>query len=445
MVSPLHLLGALERFQQEYTMEKKVRCRCCLLALCFLLSFMIYAEETSSYTYDGSEPSGKIEFSQKLMKDVTKEEPYEATCSKQVHDGYETVCHDVRKERCHTVSGQCGNRTKRVCHNNPPQKVCTNTPQSCHNYTDRVCKQRPKTCKQVCNGGSCRQVCVGGDTFCTNVTKKKCTGGGQTCRTVGGGQSCHNESVYSCDPDRRVCEPYYDKVCNEEARFRTEYYSCTKYRSYTVQELDYLLDAIANLNFTEEANSSDSPVETFSLSISKAGKPTLSVQDSGKYLISSNLTHFNMQEIEPQKKQAIANYDIQLIPLSKFDSLRDAQIKEVLFDSKERKIEVYLAHHISFLPHLEIKVIKKRPVLDKIKTLFEGNIKASHIEIKQSSEGSIIEIDLSQEQIKWSKGEYSFDIELEISPEIANLLNPDLLPKIKIKETKKVRVSKSDL
>lgn len=446
----------------EGSMSTKIATKAIFLFLTTGLAFQAYSD-SQSFTYDGTQKTGEIKLYKELTKMIERTLPYEDKCQRQVEDGHKKICKDIEKEICETIPGVCGSSDQQVCQPNPPQEVCTpipahevcsENPPNCYYYTDTVCKERPRKCKQVCSAGSCREICVGGDTFCTNVEKKKCTPSEKSCHTVGETESCHTvdtgqtcstESVYTCQPDQVACHRVTEQECHEELQYKTESYTCTKYRTVKEEVRDYLLEAVAKLNFKEDPESSSLPKEKFTFDIDENGKPSLKVDSSGKYIITSQLQDFSINQVESDQKKAFAEYTLHFISVEKYEDQAPIEAEDIFFDSKSKKLEIHLNNDSLIAPQVDVKIIKKKPVLNKFTTLLEKDINKNNLQIFQEDQGTIVFIDLSKEGISWKKGQYTFDIELDLFPTVEGILNPSLLPKVKVKGSKKIQLSKSDL
>lgn len=209
-----------------------------------LCPFIANAQLESRFLFNGQ--NAEVLSAEKNIVVVTpKVVDVPSTCSRQVFDRYEEVCrNETRYDRqCRWIppSQNCYNepyrscrpvtRTRQECSTGPSRQVCTDVP------SRQVCTDRPS--RRVCTTRpDGRQVCsdVGGGRSCTQV------GGGRSCNTVPGertcrmvtytDQECSTQYRNRCDtiPGRDECHdvPYSVPVCEDVARYRTEYYSCIK-------------------------------------------------------------------------------------------------------------------------------------------------------------------------------------------------------------------------
>lgn len=212
--------------------------------LILLCPLMANAQIESSFLFNGQNAE-TLSAEKNIVVVTPKVVDVPSTCSRQVFDRYEEVCrNETRYDRqcrwipptqncynesyrsCHPVT-----RTRQECSTGPSRQVCTDVP------SREVCTDRPS--RRVCSTRpDGREVCsdVGGGRSCTQV------GGGRTCSTVPGertcrmvtytDQECTTQYRNRCDPvpGRNDCYdvPYSVPVCENVARYRTEYYSCIK-------------------------------------------------------------------------------------------------------------------------------------------------------------------------------------------------------------------------
>lgn len=90
------------------------------IVILLLVSFDAFSQSEIEM---GNGDSFSMKSSQDILKEVVSYEPYEATCTREVYDGTQTVCQDGRTERrCRKISGvgeECWDETERVCSEEP--------------------------------------------------------------------------------------------------------------------------------------------------------------------------------------------------------------------------------------------------------------------------------------------------------------------------------------
>ncbi len=83
-----------------------------------------------------------------------------------------------------------------------------------------------------------RQVFDHTETSCDTVTDNVCHGGGHSCETVNdsvcNSTGCTTVPRRVCSDEPQSCESVPRRVCSDHSVYRTEYYSCTQYRTVVV-------------------------------------------------------------------------------------------------------------------------------------------------------------------------------------------------------------------
>ena len=134
-------------------------------------------------------------------------------------------CHQTpSRQKCHSEGGGvvCSMENgRRICRNEPPHQVCETIP------GQNVCQTVPG--QNVCHTVPGQNVCqtVPGQNVCRTVPGQnvcQTVPGQPICQTVPGRRICENI------PAQNVCEQvaYYEPVCHNENRYRTESYTCQK-------------------------------------------------------------------------------------------------------------------------------------------------------------------------------------------------------------------------
>ncbi len=217
---------------------------CLALALCaFSPSILAAASKTIIFNGQNHE---NITLSYQDQETRYRDEVVNSTCTRQVPDGVERVCEQVLRyrEQCHYEPG------RQDCHYTPSRQECHTTP------SRRECRYEPGGV--VCSYENGRRIC-------------RNEPGRQVCHTIPGQRVCQTipgEYVCTQIPGRNVCSqvPYYERVCHNETRYRTESYSCKKTISvpykvtinheakvdFTFENAMNVKEATLNLNFVED-------------------------------------------------------------------------------------------------------------------------------------------------------------------------------------------------
>lgn len=138
-----------------------------LASLCLLSSF-VHASSSGTIVYTGVEREKEVKLSTSVYRTEYHTEYYEDTCSREVYDGTEEVCHDVPHESCTGYGPAC----RDVCHTGP-------------------------------NGEICREVCSEGNRSCSTEYTQSCSQ-----------QARYHTETYSCTQSRTVSEEVFDHYVN---------------------------------------------------------------------------------------------------------------------------------------------------------------------------------------------------------------------------------------
>lgn len=117
-------------------------------AIAFVLAASTARADTQEFVLDGSVLNRTLKLASEEKHMVYQTVEYEATCSKEVFDGYETVCNTTYEQECTTTWQQVCHQVHKCNNLPPPQQVCwddtecTNKPvQSCHSVPHTSCHQ----------------------------------------------------------------------------------------------------------------------------------------------------------------------------------------------------------------------------------------------------------------------------------------------------------------
>ncbi len=179
----------------------------CSFVLAALFCTPLFASATKTVTFNG-QTSENVSLSFEGQETRYRNEVVNSTCTRQVPDGVQQICEQVLRYR-----QECRYEPSRQdCHYTSSREECYYTPsrQDCHYEGGGV----------VCTIENGRRIC-------------RNEPGHQVCRTIPGERVCRTiPGQYVCEtiPGRNVCNqvPYYETVCHNETRYRTESYSCQK-------------------------------------------------------------------------------------------------------------------------------------------------------------------------------------------------------------------------
>ena len=91
------------------------------------------------------QPSQIISLKDDRYEPVYDQVPYQATCSREVFDHYETRCHTEADSVCHGGGEVCSTENDSVCNSHGcvsvPRRVCHQSPRSCTSVPRNVCQQ----------------------------------------------------------------------------------------------------------------------------------------------------------------------------------------------------------------------------------------------------------------------------------------------------------------
>lgn len=179
----------------------------CSFVLVALFCKPLFASTFKTVTYNG-QASENVNLSFTTDETRYRDQIVNSTCTRQVPDGVQQICEQELRYR-------------QECHYEPSRQDChyTSSREECH-YTPS---------RQECHTEGGGVVCTveNGRRICRNEP------GHQVCRTIPGERICRTipgEYVCQTIPGRNICSqiPYYENVCHNETRYRTETYSCQK-------------------------------------------------------------------------------------------------------------------------------------------------------------------------------------------------------------------------
>jgi hypothetical protein len=123
------------------------------------------AQERQSVSLEPGVPVQMVSLVDQRHEPVYGEEPYAATCTREVYSHDESVCHTVSDTVCQGGGEVCTTESDSVCNSQGcvevPRRVCHNTPQTCSEVPRRVCESRAVYVTQYYSCTRYRTVVVG--------------------------------------------------------------------------------------------------------------------------------------------------------------------------------------------------------------------------------------------------------------------------------------------
>lgn len=128
------LMNKFETIEEIFMMKRVL-----FFAISMSLTPATQASQVSQVEISESAPTQAIRMVDQRFEPITQEQPYQATCSRQVLDHMEPVCNTVSDTVCRGTDREvCTTQTDQVCNSNG----CTNIPR-------RVCRQERRVCEVV--------------------------------------------------------------------------------------------------------------------------------------------------------------------------------------------------------------------------------------------------------------------------------------------------------
>lgn len=287
------------------------------------------AAQVSQVELSESAATQRIQMLDQRFEPIYEQQPYQATCNREVLDHMESVCSTVSDSVCHGTEGE----------------VCTT-------QSDQVCNSQG----------------------CTTIPRRV----------------CHQE--------HRVCQEVPRRVCRDHAVMRTQFYSCTQYRTVVVGQrlvksfqnnVEVSVDRpellqgqrLAISLLARESSVIPTLVSSFSLNLLTVESQQVVNADDGinELLATRILIHVDVATAVIGK---ILNASVQDLTLSSAGiSMKIDGIAEL---SKDLMIGLNLTQH--------------RPIIND-KTLFNDSIDSSHLSIVTQGESLMVTIPLSKMNI----------------------------------------------
>ena len=175
-----------------------------LIATLFL-SAQVFAQNIETIPFNGQTNFVAELFGEKTHTEYRAEQQPD-TCSRQVFSHYENVCHNIPQQHC----------------SSEPRRTCRTVAGACRTFQGQ-CRTH---CNVVRGQRRCNRVCP--------PPQRRCEPSRQVCSTT----------------NERVCRTTYRQECNQEARYRTEYYSCTRTVQIPYEVFDYNIEAKVDIAVT---------------------------------------------------------------------------------------------------------------------------------------------------------------------------------------------------
>jgi hypothetical protein len=281
--------------------------------------------------------------------------------------------------------------------------------------------------------GTCnREVLDHMEAVCSTVSDTVCHGvDRQVCETVSD-QVCNSQGCVTvprrvCHQEQRVCEVVPRRVCHDRAVMRTEFYSCTKYRSVVVGQrlvktFEHLVEVLVDrpellqgqkLNISllaRESSVAPTLVSSFSSNLLTVESIKVSDQDSGVH--------------EMINTRILVHVDASTELLSKIlsGSIQDLQLSKSGISMKINGV-----NELSQSLSLGLKLTQHRAIIND-KTLFNDSLSLSGLSVVTEGASMRVSIPLSQlnvEQLKSKKHNLSASISLKY-PNLAVLNTNDM-------------------
>ncbi len=425
----------------------------------------INSQNAQNIDFDGTQTDFQLGLRDDVMKEEWVEVPYQDTCVRQVPDGFETICETryrdeqkcdyeqvcTQEQECH-IEQECHNQqqctSSRECHIETQcsnQQVCHDE-QQCHNQqqcsTHQECTSQP-----VCHDDRQCEI-VNGERVCT--VQQVCTDQ-QSCRPV---QECHDEQVCQNRPvchneqscrdervcvdvpqcdwvpvcrDNRVCNyvpkcrneylchnvsvPYQD--CQQQPRYRDEYYSCTKTHLELQSVLDY--HHVVDVKVVFDGVSVPQGARDQLRIVTQNGLIDLQVVQVSSGLVYYHTISSKTQNVGVQDKLTTTLITIRAVEASASDA---AKILSVRSDKVSTVIE---RQPTPLLPGFDLKVrLKIKRDTAVAATLVDRDLLPKEYQVAvATSKSQVITVtlkDLKIEKEAAKKGSYTVESQLRLEP-----------------------------
>ena len=390
--------------------------------LCLALALSIFAPSTfasatKTVTFNGQN-NESLTISYQDQETRYRDEVVNTTCTRQVPNGVEQVCEQVLRyrEQCHYEPG------RQDCHYTPSREQCHTTPsrQECRYEQGGV----------VCSYENGRRVC-------------RNEPGHQVCRTIPGQRVCQTiPGDYVCTqiPGHNVCNqvPYYERVCHNETRYRTESYSCQRTVSvpYNVKIAH---EALVDLTFDNAMNVATAELNVLFLA---DGEIKLATNKNDVLVLAQKENLYT--ERNGDKYTTHASYRISFLPKERVLSpvrnpadqiqLTQDQLSFVIgksFNPSQLKVYVRL-HAKKTLFHKEIDVQRT----------FNGNeLRMIDISNGTISTQSTVQINMNEIGVELKKRKYDITIITSVELKGGEVINDEQLS---LSQTKRINEYKVD-
>lgn len=249
-----------------------------------------------------------------------------------------------------------------------------------------------------------REVYDGTEEVCRSVPHQECTGAGPACRHV-----CHNGPNGQicrdvCSEGNRTCSTEYSQSCSQQARYRTEYYSCTRSRTVSEQVFDHYVDSTVKLVFGELPEGVTAN-EKFNIALDSDGDEGIKIDTSKNLLIFLEKTG-NTSQYRSDTYYRNNVYKVTFLDLAK--------VKQNLMTLSNVKMDLNQLSFVGGSLDQEIEIsyvvnLEKKKIFKNQKIL-AGEITEKEMAVSVVDGIKTLAIKFNKEKIKLTKGRFKAEI-----------------------------------
>ena len=309
------------------------------------------ASTAGQATITAQQPVQIIQLTDQKYEPIYGEEPYQSTCSREVFDHTETVCHTEYDNVCHGGGEVCTTHDDSVCNSSG----CTTVPR-------RECHTNPQVC--------------------TNVPRRE---------------------------------------CNDHAVYRTDYYSCVKYRTVVVGQR-----LVKTFNHQIEVAMQDAQVlggASLAVAISVSEE---SVNASLMNSFSAGILNYRVDRIQAADAGSIENLVTRITIEKGLSAEQVSEIRAISIDQLElghSALRFKINRAVELAQNLKIAVkLVRNPKLWASTTLYDGSVKTSALGLV--SQGSQIQALIPFQKLGIeSINDARHDLQVSVSIDAGKILN----------------------
>lgn len=309
------------------------------------------AGDIANVVVSAAQPVASVQLVDQKFEPIYGEEPYEATCAREVLDHMQTVCHTENSQVCQGGQEVCENVRGSVCRNN----------------------------------------------VCTDVVRRECHTTARTCTDV---------------PRR---------VCSDQAVYRTDYYSCTRYRTVVVGQR-----LVKTFNHAIEVVLQDAAaLGSASLNIVvQANQLSLSARLAGSF--PQNILNHQIIDLPSTDSGAVAQINKRIVislglPAALANKILAGQLLDLELGHEAAKMK--LANVSELIPHLKLAIrIKRNRAIGGDSTLFDDVVNSSKLSLVAQAADILAIIPFEKLGID-SLNSKKHDIRVSVSLNAGNVLN----------------------